>query len=286
MQTRSGLMAPDAVAPSPGTAGSARHPGFGYGGQAAVIRQEALNQAAAIRQAAKQDAAAIRQEAIAIREPAVREAARLQAVILSLSEQLSQMSAYIAQNLVKSGGLTTMPAPTEPAPAIAPPRPRTRPGAPAARTAAPPRPGTRPGAPPARPGSRPGAPPARPAGPGATPAGKPQGRPRQFQAMRVATAATAALFLFAVVSAGVEIATFGFKFFVFRTAVGESGPGVPTDQQFLAQEAATAHEAADKAGAAKPAAHKPHTPGRHSAKTTKTTDSEPAQQPKANQIKG
>jgi hypothetical protein len=97
--------------------------------------------------------------------------------------------------------------------------------------------------------------------------------------MRVATAATAALFLFAVVSAGVEVATFGLKFFVFRTAVGESGPGVPTDQQFLAQEAASAHEAADKAAAAKTTAHKAHTPGRHSAKTTKTTGSEPTQQP-------
>jgi hypothetical protein len=272
MQTRSSLMAPDAVAQSPGTAGFARQPGLGYGGQAAVIRQEALNQAAAIRQAAKQDAAAIRQEAIALREPAVKEAAHLQAVILSLSEQLGQMSAYITQNLVNPGRLATTPAPTtEPAPAIAPSRPRTRPGAPAARPA---RTAAKP-----RPGSRPGAPLARPAGPEATPAGKPQGRPRQFQAMRVATAATAALFLFAVVSAGVEVATFGLKFFVFRTAVGESGPGVPTDQQFLAQEAASAHEAADKAAAAKPPAHKAHTPGRHSAKTTKTTGSEPTQQP-------
>jgi hypothetical protein len=76
--------------------------------------------------------------------------------------------------------------------------------------------------------------------------------------MRFATAATASLFAFAVIMAGVEIGTFGFKFFVFRTAVGESGPGVPTDQQFLAQQAA----------AAKAAAHKAHTPGRHSAKST------------------
>jgi hypothetical protein len=81
--------------------------------------------------------------------------------------------------------------------------------------------------------------------------------------MRIATAATATLLAFAVVMAGVEIGTFGFKFFVFRTAVGESGPGVPTDQQFLAQQAAAA-----KAAAAKPAAHKAHTPGRHSAKST------------------
>jgi hypothetical protein len=83
--------------------------------------------------------------------------------------------------------------------------------------------------------------------------------------MRIATAATATLFAFAVIMAGVEIGTFGLKFFVFRTAVGESGPGVPTDQQFLAQQAAAAKPAAHKA---EPAAHKAHTPGRHSAKST------------------
>jgi hypothetical protein len=76
MQTRSSLMAPDARAQSPGTAGFARQPGFGYGGQAAVIRQEALNQAA------EQDAAAIRREATAIREAAEKEAAHLRAVTL------------------------------------------------------------------------------------------------------------------------------------------------------------------------------------------------------------
>jgi biotin carboxyl carrier protein len=56
--------------------------------------------------------------------------------------------------------------------------------------------------------------------------------------MRIAAAATASLFAITVIGAAVEIKTFGFPFFVFRTAVGESGPGVPTDQQFLAQEAA------------------------------------------------
>jgi hypothetical protein len=65
-------------------------------------------------------------------------------------------------------------------------------------------------------------------------------RGRQARAFRIAAAATATLFAFAVITAGVEVANFGLKFFVFRTAVGESGPGVPTDQQFLAQQAAAA----------------------------------------------
>jgi hypothetical protein len=79
--------------------------------------------------------------------------------------------------------------------------------------------------------------------------------------MRVAAGSAAALFAFAVVMAGVEIGTFGFKFFLFRTAVGESAPTVPTDQQFLAQQAAAAKSAAklDKA----------LVPGRHSATSTK-----------------
>jgi hypothetical protein len=84
--------------------------------------------------------------------------------------------------------------------------------------------------------------------------------------MRIAAAATATLFSVAVIGAAVEIKTFGFPFFVFRTAVGESGPGVPTDQQFLAQEAAAGvHRHNDAATTAAP---KAHTPGRHSAKKT------------------
>jgi hypothetical protein len=188
------------------------------------------------RQDAEQDAAAIRQEAAAIREAAEKEAAHLGAVILSLSEQLSQVSAYIRQNLASPGRLATMSAP-----AITPPRPGP----------APPRPRTRPGTPPARPSSLAG-----PARPTTGPARKPQTQGRQFNAMRIATAATATLLAFAVVSAGVEIGTFGFKFFTFReTGAGETGPNPGTDQQFLAKQAAA------KAAAA-------HTPGKHSAKST------------------
>jgi hypothetical protein len=175
-------------------------------------------------------------EATAMREVADKEAAHLRAVILSLSEQLSQMSAYIRESLASPGGVATMPAPAiAPAqmPAVAPPRPRT--GSPRPRTA------------PTRP----------PTGPRSAPTEKPQARPRQYNAMRIATAATATLFSFAALTGATEIGLHGFKFFVFRAGgTGESAPSVPTDQQFLAQQAAAAK-----------AAHT-HTPGRHSAKST------------------
>jgi hypothetical protein len=62
--------------------------------------------------------------------------------------------------------------------------------------------------------------------------------------MRIAATATATLFAFAVIMAGVEIAHFGPKFFVFRSSgTGETGPNPGSDQQFLAQQAAAAHTA-------------------------------------------
>jgi hypothetical protein len=74
--------------------------------------------------------------------------------------------------------------------------------------------------------------------------------------MRIAVAATAALFSIAVVAAAANIAHFGFKFFVFReSGAGETG-GSNFDTNFLAQQAAAA-----KAAAA-------HTPGKHSATST------------------
>jgi hypothetical protein len=153
---------------------------------------------------------------------AAEEAAHLRAVILSLSERLSEMSAYVAQNLGSPGNQTaTRPAVIAPAqtPAIAPRTPKTGPGAPAAR--------------------------------------KPQKQPRQYQAMRIATAATATLFSFAALTGATEIALHGFKFFVFRSGgTGETAPTVGTDQQFLARQAAAAKATAS------------HTPGRHSAKST------------------
>ena len=174
-----------------------------------------------------------------MREAAQKEAAHLRAVILSLSEQLGQMSAYIGENLASPGGLATMAVP-----AIAPPKSRTRPGAPSAR-------------------------------PRTAPERKPQARPRQFNSMRVATAATVALFSFAALTGTAELAGHGFKFFVFRqTGTGETGqPDTETDQQFLAQQAAAALGVVSKPAAAKSAASKAatqnaHKPGRHSAKST------------------
>jgi hypothetical protein len=55
--------------------------------------------------------------------------------------------------------------------------------------------------------------------------------------MRIAVAATAALFTFAVGSGAVELAAHGLAFSVFREAgAGETG-GSQTDAQFLAQHA-------------------------------------------------
>jgi hypothetical protein len=209
------------------------------GAQAARLRQQASVQAATICAAAERETEMIWQlasaQAAAIREAAEREAAELRAAVMKLSAGSGDL-------LTIDGNVASL----EVARLV---------GKPGTRTA-----GKPPTKPQAKPRNR------RAAGP--TSARRPQRPPRQLVAFRVAATATAALVTFAVVSAGVEVATFGLKFFVFRTAVGESGPGVPTDQQFLAQEAASAHEAADKAAAAKPAAHKPATPGRHSAKKT------------------
>jgi hypothetical protein len=72
----------------------------------------------------------------------------------------------------------------------------------------------------------------RAAGPGTRPAGRPLGPPRQLVAIRVAAAATSALFLFAVAAGTTELALHGFAFFVFRSAgTGETSPhGLQEDQ--------------------------------------------------------
>jgi hypothetical protein len=196
------------------------------------------------------------------------------------------VASYVTENLATPGGLATMPAPAvAPAqrPAIAPPGPRTRPdGAPAGRPAGLTGPKTRPDARPAGPRSRPDTPGTRPGGltgparPRTAPGKQTGTRGRQQKAMRIATAATASLVAVAVLGAAFEIKTFGFPFFVFRTAVGESGPGVPTDQQFLAQEAAAGvhrHDAAApstvQAATPKPTQHVAAPKGRHAAKSHK-----------------
>jgi hypothetical protein len=72
----------------------------------------------------------------------------------------------------------------------------------------------------------------REAGPGTRPGRRPQGRPRQLVAIRVAAAATSALFLFALAAGTTELALHGFAFFVFRSAgTGETSPhGLQEDQ--------------------------------------------------------
>ena len=68
--------------------------------------------------------------------------------------------------------------------------------------------------------------------PGTRPARGPQRPPRQLVAIRVAAAATAALFLFAITAGITELTLHGFAFFVFRSAgTGETGPnGLQEDQ--------------------------------------------------------
>ena len=222
----------------PGTGGDGRNPahsaslGFPRSrpnpGPRALLSARPTARGNGPRQDAEKDAAAIRQEATAMRDAAQKEAAHLRAVILSLSEQLSQLSAYIRENLASPGGLATMPAP-----AFAPPRPRTRPNAPAAR-------------------------PAGLAEPRRAPAKKQGARGRQQHAMRVAASLTAASFVFAVATGLTELALHGYQHFLFRPAGIGSG-GTESDLQFVAQQAAAAKAAA---------AHKTHSPGRHSAKTT------------------
>jgi hypothetical protein len=72
----------------------------------------------------------------------------------------------------------------------------------------------------------------RAAGPGIRPAVRPLGPPRQLVAIRVAAAATSALFLFALAAGTTELALHGFAFFVFRSAgTGETSPhGLQEDQ--------------------------------------------------------
>jgi hypothetical protein len=103
-------------------------------------------------------------------------------------------------------------------------KPATEPEArPAARSAT--KSGTRPKSRPAgKPETRPAAKP--------TTRSAPKGRPRQLVAIRVATVATAALVLFALIAGTTEVALHGFRFFVFRSAgTGETGPnGLQEDQ--------------------------------------------------------
>ena len=221
------------------------------------VTQEARNYAAAIRQAAEREAAAITQQATSqaaeIREAAEREAAELRARLDSMSGELRRVAEYVTDGLAAPAMPATAPAlpdaePAHPRTRSAPPATRpTRPTRPDTRPA---RPATRPTGPATRPDTRPARPnePATPRTPQPTPAGKPQKRPRQLQAMRVATYSTAALLSFAVISGAAEVGLHGYKFFVFRGGGVGQTPGDETDQQFLAREAAAAHHDAAPKG--------------------------------------
>jgi hypothetical protein len=156
-------------------------------------------------------------------EAAEEEAARLRAVILSLSEQLGQMAAYLTENLASPGGAAARPA----APATRPARPLTRPARPATRHA-------RPAGRPALPGRRPARPVTKPAGSTTRPTTGAQGR--QARAARKMVALVAALATVGVVTGGTELALHGGPFFIFRAngagatetgPVENQGPGQP-----------------------------------------------------------
>jgi hypothetical protein len=182
--------------------------------QATEIRHEARDQMAASLAEAKQEAAKLMakasEQATATLTAAELEAAEIRATVTKLTADLGGVAAQITANLVGLASPTTKPV-TRPAvrPVIEPsPEPvallRTQPAA---------KPGTR------RAGK---------AGTGSAP----KGQPRQLGAIRVVAAATAALFLFAIISGATEVALHGFSFFVFRsTGVGETGPtGLQEDQ--------------------------------------------------------
>lgn len=240
-------------------------------GQAAQIAQEAQDYAASIRAAAEREAAAITQRAAseadaearlatgraaAIREAAEREAAEVRARLETMLGELSRVTAYVTESLATSampatalaGGSATAQALPAVLPALpastAPARPDTRPSRPGARPAMP---GTRPPRTDTGP-AKPDAKPARPAERRPSPATKPQKQPRQHQAMRVASYATASLLLFSVIAGATEIGLHGFNFFVFRAGgVGQTA-GNENDQQFLARQAAAAHHVATPKG--------------------------------------
>jgi hypothetical protein len=198
--------------------------------QATEIRHEARDQMAASLADAKQEAAELvakaSEQATATLTAAELEAAEIRAAVTKLTADLGGVAAQITENLVSLASPATKPVT----------RPVVRPAAeptpeaviePDARPAARPltQPGTRPKSRAAgQPGTRPAAKPRT--------GSAPNGQPRQLVAIRVAAAATAALFLFAVICGATEIALHGFPFFVFRsTGVGETGPtGLQEDQ--------------------------------------------------------
>jgi len=205
----------------------------------AQISQQAQDYAAAIREAAEREATAITQQATTqaagIREAAERDAAEFLARLDLMSGELRRVAAYITECLV-APSLPPMPATSPAFPDAEPGRPATRPVPESERQ---------------RPASSPPEPKASSAVPGqpkATAQDKRQKPGRQRQAMRIATASTAALLSFAVITGAAELGLHGYKFFVFRAGGVGQTPGNETDQQFLNREAAAAHHVAAPKG--------------------------------------
>lgn len=229
--------------PDRGPPGLARHvfPLVDHDYEAVQISPSARDEAAAIREAAQREAAALTaqatNEAAAIREAAQRSTAELRARLDSLIGELGRITAaYVAE----SPAIPAMSAAGAPIPAAAaPPLPGAGPAPPGTRSA-------RPATSPTRSGTMPGTGSTRSARPGAMPAQKPQNRPRQHQAMRVATYATTALVFFTLITGATEVGLHGFKFFLFREGgIGQTASS-ETDQQFLARQAAVHHVVAPK----------------------------------------
>jgi hypothetical protein len=161
---------------------------------------------------------------------AEKEAAHLRAVLLSLSEQLSQMADYLAENLTSPGGAQAPAAAAKAAPVTVPgpahhARPATRPARP---LVTPTRPATRH----ARPATRPALPVRRDVRPVTKPA-RSTTRPstgaqgRQARAARKMVALLAALATVGVVSGAAELVLHGGPFFIFRAngaGASETGP--------------------------------------------------------------
>ncbi len=197
--------------------------------QAAAITREARGQAAtSLADARKEAAELVRrtgEQASLTLEAAERQAADIRATVMRLSTELTGMATYVTQTL-------TSPQPAAAA-AFAPPAP-TAPTAPASPSPA----ATQFAPPTAWPTAQPAAEPVGPpsadpaASPRVRPAAKPNGRPRQAAAVRVMTAFTAAMVVFALTAGATEVALHGFKFFVFRSAgTGEtSHTGLEEDQ--------------------------------------------------------
>jgi hypothetical protein len=206
--------------------------------QAAKLRQEAETQVSTsladarrqaeelVRQAAEQASAKI--------AAAEREVAEIQAAVLKLSTELSEVASHFTTNLLSpakpatrpradppavpkaqaAAAVATAPALTEPvaAPTAKPVRPATKP---AARTAS--VPATRPGVSPRR----------------SKPATQTDGKPknRQINAARKMTAAVAVLALAGAITGATEVALHGPAFFVFRAnGAGASLTGPNEDQ--------------------------------------------------------